>query len=199
MVEQPFWERLNLPVPDSHTSLVDYCERPNTAIYMELVNGMIHYPNWGTATELPLPQHTHQQIVFNVSHKLKRLNEQKGGQVLSHPFDLFIDPNTVLQPDVAWLKARSACQKADTFYQGAPELLVEVISSTTARRDRTLKFRLYEQIKTQEYWIIDPRDLLIEAYSFQDGRLQRMGGYEPGQRFASPVLQVDVSVTSLFR
>ena len=79
----------------------------------------------------------------------------------------------MLQPDVAWLKARSACQKADTFYQGAPELLVEVISSTTARRDRTLKFRLYEQIKTHEYWIIDPRDLLIEAYSFQDGRLHR--------------------------
>ncbi|MFZ4828174.1 MAG: Uma2 family endonuclease [Phototrophicaceae bacterium] len=199
MVEQPFWERLNLPAPDSLTSLQGYCERPNTAIYMELVNGMVHYPNWGSSSELLLPQHTHQQIVFNVGEKLKRLNETKNGQVLLHPFDLFINPTTILQPDVAWLKARSACQKQETYYQGAPELLVEVISDSTARRDRTLKFRLYEQIMAQEYWIIDPRDLLVEAYSFREGRLQRMGGYEPGQRFASPVLQVDISVTALFR
>ena len=71
--------------------------------------------------------------------------------------------------------------------------------TSTATRDRTDKFDLYEQHGVLEYWIIDPRDSLIEVYTREENAFRRLGGYKPGDTFASPLLGgKQISVRELF-
>ena len=82
---------------------------------------------------------------------------------------------------------------------GPPELVVEVLSPSTALRDKTEKFDLYETHGVGEYWIIDPRDKLVEVYGWSEMKLARVGGYTTTDTFSSPLLNAEaVPVPSFF-
>jgi Uma2 family endonuclease len=72
--------------------------------------------------------------------------------------------------------------------EGPPDLIVEVLSPGTERRDKKDKFELYQRFGVREYWIMHPQEEYIEVWRLENGVLVRQGVYGPDESFVSAVL-----------
>ncbi|MEM6529950.1 MAG: Uma2 family endonuclease [Chloroflexota bacterium] len=108
-------------------------------------------------------------------------------------------PGYVVQPDVLWLSDDSnAVPDEGKRLRGAPELVVEILSPSTTKRDREDKFQLYEAHGTHEYCLIDPAARQISVW-VRDGRqFVQQASYNPSQIFTSPALNVTVNAADIF-
>jgi Uma2 family endonuclease len=196
--KQPFWEELGLPAPGTPMSPEEYLQLPETTIPMEHLGGVVVYPHWNEETMSPAPVPDHQDIVLNIGTLLKAHAKQHGGSAHIAPVDVSFDNGVTVQPDVMWRSPDSQCARTDRRFHGPPELVVEVLSPSTGQRDKTDKFDIYEARGIREYWIVEPRDNVIEVYVLDGGAYRRLGAFKPGQTFDSPVLGQSVPVAEIF-
>jgi Uma2 family endonuclease len=121
---------------------------------------------YGRLLVTPAPTARHQHIVFKIARILADCADRHGDQVLVSPIDVVLADHSVVQPDVVYVRAARSSIVRDRV-EGAPDLVVEVLSPGTARRDLGEKLRLYAEAGVAEYWIIDPGlqtlELLINA------------------------------------
>ena len=166
----------------------EFRELPETNTPVELIEGEI--------VTTPTPVYSHQQTVFTTA-KWIDANARNGVTVIS-PMDVYLDEQTVLQPDIFWVSDNSkSCRLQEGYWYGAPDLVVEVLSPSTAVKDRGVKFDLYEQHGVREYWLVDPLGRFIEVWMLQQGRFTQLGAYEA--EFTSPILgDKAVSLQGLF-
>jgi Uma2 family endonuclease len=151
-------------------------------------------PEMNTPTELidgelimaPSPVPKHQGISAETYVVLRGLIPN--GKLFYAPIDVYLDEGNVVQPDILWVAEGGQCQITDKRLVGAPDLIVEILSPGTTRRDRREKYELYERFGVREYWMIDPDEEYVEVHHLQDGRFQRQGVYIPEQTFESRVL-----------
>jgi Uma2 family endonuclease len=174
---------------------------PETPVRIELIHGVVVYPFGYTAESeagvSPAPEIAHQIVAGRVYALLLRL--APGGTALIAPVDVWLAADVTVQPDVLWLAPQSACQVEKRLLRGAPDLTVEVLSPSTARRDKTVKFLLYEQYGVREYWLADPERQTLEVWYLADGEYTLQGSYSAGQGFMSPVLGgVSVALADVF-
>lgn len=95
----------------------------------------------------------------------------------------------MLQPDVILLLADTRCQPVGRKrLSGPPDLVVEVISPSTARLDRKQKFRLYERYGVREYWIAEPLERLLSVWQLQSGRFLLLDVYDEAETFTSALI-----------
>lgn len=73
----------------------------------------------------------------------------------------------------------------DGYWYGAPDLVVEVLSPSTAHKDRGVKFDLYEKHGVREYWLVDPEGRYVEVYRREGERFDRAGVFAAGQSWAA--------------
>jgi Uma2 family endonuclease len=121
--------------------------------------------------------------------------------VVISPMDVHLDDENVVQPDVFWVSgADSLCKLGeDGHWHGAPDLVVEVLSPSTALRDHGVKFALYERFGTREYWLIDPEGEFVEVFHREGEIFRRFGVFGREDVFAlSVLLDVTVQVSALF-
>ena len=196
--KQPFWEEMGLPAPGTRMSLDEYLALPETTIPMEYFDGAVVYPHWNEETMSPAPIPDHQDIVGNVYALLRAHAKQHGGFAHFAPIDVIFESGITAQPDTMWRSPDSNCARMDKRFHGPPELVVEVLSPSTAKRDKTEKFDLYEAQGVGEYWIVEPRDGLIEVYVRESGQFKRLGAFAEEQTFDSPVLGQPVNVNAIF-
>jgi Uma2 family endonuclease len=105
----------------------------------------------------PAPTLWHQVVVQHLWRLLERIAESSGGHAFLAPVDVVLADHSVVQPDVVYVSARHVhVIHRRQCIEGPPDLLVEVVSPGTARRDRSEKLRLYAQAGIREYWIFDP-------------------------------------------
>ncbi|MBI4622187.1 MAG: Uma2 family endonuclease [Verrucomicrobia bacterium] len=136
-------------------------ELPETNQPTELWDGEI------IMSAAPRPQH--QTIVFNVAEALKGyVKPRRLGRVFVSPIDVVFSGRKAVQPDVVYVPTAKA-NIIQNCIRGVPDLLVEVISEGTWRRDRVDKKALYEQSGVAEYWIVDPDSRLIEVFVLAEG------------------------------
>ena len=111
------------------------------------------------------------------------------GNTLIHSY-VHLDKYNIVQPDVFWVSGKDSKSKLgdDGYWHGAPDLVVEIISEGTGRRDRHEKFTLYEKHGSREYWLVDPVTKLVEVWVLTKGKLVRQGVYSDEETFKSPVL-----------
>jgi Uma2 family endonuclease len=168
----------------------EFLELVETRLPTELIGG--------EAIVKPTPNLPHQRLVFRTAHYLQMLVQT--GDIFVAPVDIVFDGENVLQPDVFWVAPNSTCVPVeDRFFQGAPDLVIEILSPTTARRDRDLKFGLYEKYGAREYWLVDPDARFVEVYRRQEDQLVRLGFFGQGEKFVSPVLDnASLDVDTLF-
>lgn len=77
------------------------------------------------------------------------------GEIYEAPFDVLFSHHDVVQPDVLFVSRENLSIVGENNIQGAPDLIIEILSPTTAERDLDLK-KLYARHAVKEYWIVDP-------------------------------------------
>jgi Uma2 family endonuclease len=117
----------------------------------------------------PAPNRFHQDIVLNICRPLADYADSHGGAVYLAPFDVFLDELNVLQPDVLYVgPERAAGVLVDEGAHAAPDLAVEVLSPSTATRDKTIKRSIYARHGLKELWLVDPLLRQIQVYRLQE-------------------------------
>ncbi len=171
---------------ESYFELEDY----QTHDLIQLVNGevIIGMP--------PIPNH--QRIVREILVMLTLLARKIGGEAFDSPIELYLDEHNVFEPDVLYMSPNSKCEVKGKRLEGAPELIVEVLSPSTAKYDKREKYATYEQHGVQEYWIVDPVHELIDVWALDGGKFVHQGAYSTDDTFKSQVLKADVEVKTLF-
>ena len=159
----------------------EYAELPETNTPTELIHGQLIVS--------PSPKTYHQEIAGESYALIRRI--APSGKVLFAPVGVFLDADNVVEPDVFWVSGPdSTCQRGEEgYWHGGPDLVIEVLSPGTAKRDRTIKKDLYEQHGTREYWLVEPYTQLTEVWLLDaSGLFEQLGIFDPGDQFTSPVL-----------
>ena len=136
----------------------DFLLFPDDGQRHELIDGE-HY-----VTPSPIPRH--QQISGNLYWLLRSfLEEHPIGAVFYAPLDIVFSRFDVVEPDLLYLSNERAAQvMTDQNVQGTPDLVIEIGSPSTRKRDETIKRRLYERTGVPEYWVVDPEVDVIRVY-----------------------------------
>jgi Uma2 family endonuclease len=168
----------------------EFFQLPETNLPRELINGEI--------LEITAPELDHQDVVGNIFVFVKGVARQRGGKAYVAPVDVYLDTLNIPQPDVLWVAPDSLCHAdGNKRLIGAPDFVAEVLSPSTALKDRREKFALYERFGVREYWIVDPRDQLIEVWILREAAFVRLNVYGLEDTFESPLLGT-VNVDELF-
>ena len=123
----------------------------------------------------PAPSRLHQEISINFSSFLHNFFQNKNCFVYAAPFDVRLPDNnnaedyaitTVVQPDISVICDQSKLD--DRGCVGAPDLIIEILSPSTAAKDLKVKRALYEKHGVQEYWLVHPTDRLVFSYQLID-------------------------------
>ena len=135
----------------------------------------------------PAPNLDHQTVVGNIFRLLaNHVVPRKLGRVFVAPTDVVLSEHDVVEPDVMFVSEQRASILTEKNIQGAPDLVVEVLSPSTAALDRGKKLELYERTSVREYWIVDLPARTVEIREF--GETRRSRSYKEGQAFESALL-----------
>jgi Uma2 family endonuclease len=125
----------------------------------------------GVHVVTPSPTYRHQDIHGALFALLRSgLDSHRGFKVLSSPADLILGPQTLVQPDIFILRINPEAPPTSWQEAGVPLVAIEILSPSTASRDRGAKRRIYQQAGVAEYWVVDPDARLIERWTPTDAR-----------------------------
>lgn len=156
----------------------DYLQWQNNERY-ELIDGIPYLMS-------PSPSVKHQRISRELLTELALFLRNKECEVFDAPFDvrLFAENKAdeevihVVQPDLVLVCDKSKLD--DKGCNGSPDIIIEVISPSTAKYDRWIKFKLYEQARVKQYWIVEPEYETIEVFQLDIDRYRLQGVYGKG-------------------
>ena len=169
--------------PTVKLTFADYSKTPDDERW-ELIDGEL--------IMAPSPTGRHQLVVGKLYRLLADFVERSGlGMVFLAPFDVVLSELNVVQPDVMFISDAKAHILTDANVQGAPDLVVEVLSPSTAIRDWRTKLDLYAEYGVQEYWVVDPdgeRVWVMARVDGTDGTLGEVAHYGRADTLISPTL-----------
>lgn len=147
----------------------------------------------------PAPSFFHQEIVARFYELLTAwIRKHKLGKTGIAPLDMVLTNTRATQPDVVFI-SNERLDIIKTRLMDAADLVAEVISPNSRRRDRIDKRDLYEQHGVMEYWLIDPEALTVEVLHLVQGEFQLVGRWRPGESAESRLLKgFRVKVSGLF-
>ena len=135
----------------------------------------------------PAPNLDHQAVVVRMTRLLGNyVAAQKLGRVFVAPTDVVLSQHDVVEPDLLFVSNERASILTEKNIQGAPDLVVEVLSPSSAAFDRGKKLELYDRAGVREYWIVDLPAQTVEIREF--GETRRTRTYKEGQAFESVIL-----------
>ena len=120
-------------------------------------------------------------------HLWQFVDSHELGEVFGAPFDVVFSEFDVVEPDLLYISNARANVLTNKNVQGAPDLVVEVLSESTARVDRSIKLKLYGKFGVQEYWIIDPNGPSAEIYRRGNEGLALVAKLSAGDALTSPM------------
>lgn len=105
------------------------------------------------------------------------LEEHPLGEILTAPCDVVLSPHDVVQPDLIFISNERAAIVTEKNIQGAPDLLIEILSDSTRKRDEGIKRERYELFGVREYWLVDPVRHTVLVYRREGERFHRLGRF----------------------
>lgn len=187
---------MSFPKSDKKYSYADYLNWPDGERW-EIIDGIPYDMS-------PAPSTKHQLITLELGRQFANYLLDKECRAIIAPFDIRIpsgdekdeDIQTVVQPDIVVICDRSKLD--DKGYRGAPGLIIEILSPSTSKKDLQEKYRLYERSGVKEYWVVFPREELVEVYQItNEMRYLKTGTYQIDDRITVgilPELEIDLGL-----
>ena len=122
------------------------------------------------------PSRVHQKISMEISRQLANFLQGKPCEVYSAPFAVRLferesdnpeDINTVFEPDISVICNKNKLDAKGC--KGAPDMVIEILSPSTARNDRLVKLNQYQRAGVRLYWIVSPEEKTVQTYLLQNG------------------------------
>lgn len=171
----------------------DYACLPDDGLRYEVLKGELYMA--------PAPIPRHQDASRNLIYALiSFILRHRQGRVYYAPIDVVLfEGTTVVQPDIIFISSGRADIIGEKYIEGAPDLVVEIISPGTSERDRQAKYQIYEEAGVQEYWLLDPESRTIEVFTLREGIYELSGKWGPGEVARSVLLAgFEVEVDEIF-
>ena len=158
----------------------DYCRLPDDRRY-ELIDGELYLA--------PSPGTLHQWSSFKLGRLMADFVDRLFlGVVFVAPYDVILSDNDTMQPDILFVAQGRRNIITERACEGAPDLVVEVLSPSTTRRDLVLKRARYAKFGVREYWVVNPATRSIEVLTLREGEYVSLGIYSGEMSPDSPVL-----------
>ena len=158
----------------------DYCALPNDRNRYEILDGEI--------SVTPAPATKHQIALGNLYRILSNhVVGHRMGRLLLAPTDLILAATTVVQPDLIFIANDRSQVVTQRGVEGAPTLVVEILSPTTQANDRQTKAQLYAKYIVPHYWLIDPDKETLEAYALTGAQYNLVSQAQSGDLFTPAV------------
>ena len=142
----------------------DYLKTPDDKRY-ELIEGELYMT--------PSPITNHQRISRKIEFLLEKfVTENDLGEIFDAPYDVYFDDENVVQPDILFISKDRLNIIGDKNLQGAPDLVIEILSESNAYRDLIQKKKLYARFGVKEYWIVVPGEKTIDIHILKDKTYQ---------------------------
>ncbi len=159
----------------------DYAAMDDDKRY-ELIEGELYM--------VPAPNFQHQTISRDLGVVLWEFVKKNNlGTVLYAPFDVVLSETDVVQPDIIFVSKERMGLMTEKNLRGAPDLVIEILSSTTKERDKLVKKRLYGEYGVKEFWIVDPDKKAIETMVLKEPGYETDGIYFIDDELTSPLLK----------
>ena len=160
---------LSLPKENQSYTYADYLSWPEKE-RVEILDG--------TPYLQAAPSRIHQKILSEIHRQIANYLLDKDCEVYPAPFHVVLDPDGefekeadrkhVLEPDISIICDKEMLDERGC--KGSPDLIVEIVSPSTVRKDKIEKFNLYEQAGVKEYWIIEPENKIVSVFTLQNNR-----------------------------
>lgn len=171
----------------------DWLRLPSDGWRYEVIKGVLHM------TAAPTPKHQ------RASRRLERamedfIWEHDLGELLHAPIDVMLPgQETPVEPDIVVIPADRPEMVGERQIEGAPLLVVEVLSPSNWWVDRREKVVLYAETGVQEYWIVDPDASTIEVFVLREGIYALLGKWGAGEIARSEVLPgFEIAIDAVF-
>ena len=170
----------------------DYVNLPEGSAY-QLINGELIMS--------PAPNLYHQKILNNILILLNNFNSKINfGDIYPSPVDVYFEEYETYQPDIVFVsKERSQILK-ETKIEGAPDLVIEILSESSAYYDLKHKKNIYEKYGVKEYWIVDPIDKSVEIYENKKEKFDLIEQKKSNGTIKSKILNgLKISIEEIFK
>lgn len=178
--------------PTTKLTYQDYAKTPEGEIW-ELIDGEQFIP--------PTPGTAHQGCIVRLGSLLHGFVKARSlGQVYPAPFDVVLSDVDVVQPDLLFVSKERLHIVTAANVRGAPDLVVEIRSPSTANRDWTIKRDLYAKYGVKEYWVVDPDERQVWVMALGDEGFDEVGSYGADEVLTSPTLEgLSIDLGDIFR
>ena len=158
----------------------DYLELPEGGPDYQLIGGHLYMS--------PPPNRYHQDVSRNLQFVLmKYLEKHPIGILYNAPFGVYLSDVDAFLPDLVFVSNKRKRILTDQGAEGAPDLVVEILSKSTARFDKGPKRDVYTRTGVQEYWVVDPVAKEIQVYELQKDAEVPRAIYRADQALESPL------------
>lgn len=149
----------------------------------------------------PAPTWKHQTVASRLFERLNDwIRKNRLGEVRFSPVDVILSDEDVVQPDLLFIAKEHLKKITEKNVQGAPDLVIEILSPGTEKRDRLIKPKLYGRHGVREYWIVDPESKTIEVMGWVGSDFKTLQVYPENASFKSPLFEgFSFQVTELFK
>jgi Uma2 family endonuclease len=167
-------------VVKENVTVAEYEAMPEDGHQYQLIHGQLIMS--------PGASWNHQGIELEIAGELRSyLKKNRLGKVRITPLDVFLGPH-VLQPDILYVSNENSARVSRKGVTGAPDLVAEILSPSTARQDLKIKRDIYEVFGVRECWFIDPVQNTFQVLRLVDGEFHEAAVLKEGDFLTTPLL-----------
>ena len=170
----------------------EFFSLPEGPPYFQLLDGDLY--------KSPSPRRYHQKLIVRLVGILQAYLEMHPvGEIYVAPSDVVFTRDTILNPDIYFVSRERAGILTEQGAEGAPDLVVEVLSPSTAKLDVGRKREVYAECGVREMWVVSPKTRAVEIYRFAERADEPMAIVEAGSALASPLFpELSIPISALF-